>query len=57
MGLYALSVKKSKGIGVTGYGGPLGCETSHIFLDSRLTDGCEVVSLMRWPPFTPQEDS
>jgi hypothetical protein len=23
------------------------------FLDSRLTDGCEVVSLTRRPPFTP----
>jgi hypothetical protein len=26
-------------------------------LDSRLTDGSEVVSLTRRPPFTPQEDS
>jgi hypothetical protein len=26
-------------------------------LYSRLTDGCEVVSLTRRPPFTPQEDS
>jgi hypothetical protein len=30
---------------------------SHIFLDNRLTDGGEVVSLTRRPPFTPQEDS
>jgi hypothetical protein len=29
---------------------------SHIFLDNRLTDGSEVVSLTRRPPFTPQED-
>jgi hypothetical protein len=27
------------------------------FLDSRLTDGGEVVSLKRRPPFTPHEDS
>jgi hypothetical protein len=27
------------------------------FLDNRLIDGGEVVSLMRWPPFTPQKDS
>jgi hypothetical protein len=26
-------------------------------LDNRLTDGGKVVSLMRRPPFTPQEDS
>jgi hypothetical protein len=29
----------------------------HIILDNRLTDGCEVVSLTRQQPFTPQEDS
>jgi hypothetical protein len=27
------------------------------FLDNRLTDGGEVVSLTRRPPFIPQEDS
>jgi hypothetical protein len=27
------------------------------FLDSRFTDGGEVVSLTRPPPFNPQEDS
>jgi hypothetical protein len=34
-------------------------ETSRLphFLDNRLTDGGEVVSLMRRPAFTPQEDS
>jgi hypothetical protein len=28
---------------------------SHIFLDSRFTDGCEVVSLTRQPLFTPRK--
>jgi hypothetical protein len=44
---------------VTGHGGPQGCETSRLphFLHNRLTDGVEVVSLTRRPPFTPQEDS
>jgi hypothetical protein len=39
----------------TGYGSPLGYETSRLqhFPDSRLTDGREVVSLTRWPPFSP----
>jgi hypothetical protein len=48
-----------KAIPITGRGGPLGCETSRLphFLDNRLTDGGEVVSLMRRTPFTPQEDS
>jgi hypothetical protein len=38
---------------VTGRGHPYGCETSRLplFLDNRLTDGGEVVSLMRRPPF------
>jgi hypothetical protein len=49
-------VEKNKGktIPVTGRGGPYGCETSRLphFLDSRLTDGVEVVSLTRRPPFT-----
>jgi hypothetical protein len=33
-----------------------GCETSRLphFLDNRLTDGGEIVSLMRQPPFTPR---
>jgi hypothetical protein len=48
-------VNKTKGraIPVTGRGGPYGCETSTFpyFLDNRLTDGGEVVSL------TPQDDS
>jgi hypothetical protein len=33
------------------------CRGSHIFLDNRITGCGEVVSLMRRPPFTPQEDS
>jgi hypothetical protein len=46
--------KKGKDITVTGREGPYGCETSKPphFLDNRLTDGCEVVSLTRRPPFT-----
>jgi hypothetical protein len=43
----------------TGHGGSQGCETSRLphFLDNRLTDGGEVVSLMCQPLFTPLEDS
>jgi hypothetical protein len=54
---------KSKAIPVTGHGCPLVCEMSSLphFLDDRLTDGREVVSLTCWLPFTPppspQEDS
>jgi hypothetical protein len=39
---------------VTGHEGPQGCEASRLprFLDNRLTDGGEVVSLTRREPFT-----
>jgi hypothetical protein len=42
-----------KTIPVTSCGGPKVCETSKFphFLDNRLTDGGEVLSLMRRPPF------
>jgi hypothetical protein len=52
-------IRKGKAIPVTGRGGPHDCETSRLphFLDNRLTEGGEVVSLMRRPAFTPQEDS
>jgi hypothetical protein len=42
---------------VTGREGLLGCETSRFlhFLDNQFTDGGEVVSFMRWPPFTPKK--
>jgi hypothetical protein len=45
----------TSGIPVKGHGGPQGCETlsCHHFLDNQLTDGGEVVSLTRWPPFIP----
>jgi hypothetical protein len=51
--------KKGKIIPVTGLGGPWGGERSRLphFLDNWLTDGGKVVSLMRRPPFIPQEDS
>jgi hypothetical protein len=54
-----LNSKKGKAIPVTVRGGPLGCETAKLphFLDNRLTDDGEVVSLTRRPHFTPQEDS
>jgi hypothetical protein len=50
---------EDKAIPVTGPWGPYGYETSRLphFLDNRLTDGGEVVSLMRRPAFIPQEDS
>jgi hypothetical protein len=50
---------KVNAIPVTGRGSPLGCETSRLphFLDNLLTHGRKVVSLMRRPPFTHQEDS
>jgi hypothetical protein len=50
---------KGKAIPVTDRGGLQGCETSRLpqFLDSRLTDGGEIVSLTCRPPFIPPEDS
>jgi hypothetical protein len=53
------SIKKGKAIPVTGCGGPYGCETPRLphFLDNRLTDGGEAVSLTcRSAAFYPQED-
>jgi hypothetical protein len=53
-------VKKGKSIPVTGRGGPLGCASSRLphFLDSRLTDSGEVVSLLRRSSaLYPQDDS
>jgi hypothetical protein len=49
--------KKGKTIPVTDGGGPQGCEKSRLphFLDSRLTGGCDVVSLTRRPLFTPKK--
>jgi hypothetical protein len=46
-----------KVIPVTGHGDPYGCETSRLphLLDNRLTDGGEVVSLTRRPPFSPKK--
>jgi hypothetical protein len=45
----------SKAIPVRDRGGLSSCETSRLphFVDNRLTDGGEVISLTRRPPFTP----
>jgi hypothetical protein len=47
-------IKGEKAIPIRGRGGPQACETSRLphFLDNRLTDGGEIVSLTRRPPFT-----
>jgi hypothetical protein len=46
--------KKGKSISITGHGDPQGCVTSRLphFLNSWLTGGGKVVSLMHQPPFT-----
>jgi hypothetical protein len=48
---------KGKAIPVTGCGGPYGCETLRLqhFLENRLTDGGEAVSLRRQLLFTPRK--
>jgi hypothetical protein len=50
-------VKVGKALPVTGRAKPYGCETSIFshFLDSRLTDGGEVVSLTLQRPVTPRK--
>jgi hypothetical protein len=52
-----LGSNKVKKISVTSHEGPQGRETSRLphFLDNQLTDGGEVVSLIRRPPFTPRK--
>jgi hypothetical protein len=49
-----IMIEKGKAIPATGRGGPQDCEASKLkhFLNKRLTDGDEVVSLMRRLPFT-----
>jgi hypothetical protein len=56
--LFYVCHKKGKSIPATGRMGPQVCETSRLphFLDTRLTDGGEVI-LTRQPPFTLPEDS
>jgi hypothetical protein len=48
---------KALSLSLTGHGRPYGYETSRLphFLDNRPTDGGEVVSLTRRPPFTPRK--
>jgi hypothetical protein len=49
--------KKGKAIPVTRREDPYGCETSRLphFLDNLITNGSEVVSFTRRPPFTPRK--
>jgi hypothetical protein len=49
--------KKLMALFVTGRRGTYGCATSRLphFLDNRLTEGGEVVSLTHLPPFTPRK--
>jgi hypothetical protein len=56
-GTWHFSRGKGKAIPITGRRGPEGCETSRLshFLDSRLTDGGEIVILTRWTLFTPRK--
>jgi hypothetical protein len=55
--LFVLRKKVLKLSRSPGRGGPYGCETSRLphFLNNRLNDGGEVVSLKRRPPFTPRK--
>jgi hypothetical protein len=55
--VWYMTLYKGKAISVTGLGGPYGCETSRLphFVDNRLTDGGEIVSLKRLPLFTPRK--
>jgi hypothetical protein len=52
---FKLTGGKRRTVPVASRGGPHGCETSRLphFLDIRLTDGTEVVSLTRRPPSIP----
>jgi hypothetical protein len=52
-----ISYPNGKAIPETGREGPQGYETSRLphFLENRLTDGGEVVSLTRRQPFTPRK--
>jgi hypothetical protein len=47
--------KRGKAIPLTGRSGQQGCDTSRLphLLENRVTDGGEVISIMRQPPFTP----
>jgi hypothetical protein len=49
--------RRGKDIPLTGHEDPWVCETSRLLhlLDSRLTDGGEVVSITRRPPFIPRK--
>jgi hypothetical protein len=54
---YQFNTVNGKAIPGTGRGSPWGCEISRLpyFLENWLTDGGEVVNLMRWQPSTPSK--
>jgi hypothetical protein len=54
-----MMTKKGKAIPVTCHAGPEGYDTSRLphFLDNRLTDEGEIVTLRRQPLFTPKKIS
>jgi hypothetical protein len=54
---YSQAMIKGKRVLVTGRGGPQSCERSRLlyFLENRLTDGSEVVSLTRRSPLIPKK--
>jgi hypothetical protein len=56
--LKPIEKRGGKAIPVTGRGGPQDCDTSRLphFLDNRLKDGGEVVSLTLRSHLYPQED-
>jgi hypothetical protein len=57
LGEFIMHIRRGKAIPVTGHGSPwvVRSQSSHIFLGSWLTGGSEVVSITRWPPFTPRK--
>jgi hypothetical protein len=54
---YSIANKQGKAIPVVDHGGTQDCKTSKLphFLDNRLTDGSEVISVTRQLPLNPRK--